>query len=488
MIPNDPDYHKDLSPPPLSGRGFDEKLRRRIEEELDRKEEARRRKRLWLWPAIGCCCALIVGGAVWKTAPWGTDGQDVQAGEAAATAFTAASGEPAPAAVTVPEEASAVLRTGVLLGLREDLPAGSPENGIRAAAASRYRTLMIAPVEGRIQVAAEGSGILVPYGQKFWKIEPVTKTTDSDLIQVLAAYPAEKPMEALPAGKDNPEEQIIHSEKLVFAGNQYVSVAEQDQTTSDQFTSASGRVWVRRLNQLPGSSSSLTNAAAGAAVNIAYGAYGSGGSKGTTPAATSHTDTGYVSILDIYGEGAWDTLKGLSRSFADREPRSAPSGKNTSSSELSPAASAPADRAPLNQWTITRKPGRWTAQVAEPTMAMSDARNPSTGYRLLDFPTALPETVTAHDQVCCTWGQVRSLQPDAKDLLSSPLEDMMIILTDKELVVHPAGARTSGTKPLLRVPLKSGEKLVSAQWATGSYVAAWVEKTRKYLEPSSAAR
>jgi len=73
------------------------------------------------------------------------------------------------------------------------------------------------------------------------------------------------------------------------------------------------------------------------------------------------------------------------------------------------------------------------------------------------------------------------LQPDAKDLLSSPLEDMNIVLTDRELVVHPAAAADRPTTSLLTVPLKPGEKLVSAQWATGSYVPAWVEKSQKYL-------
>ncbi|WP_438447888.1 hypothetical protein [Gorillibacterium sp. sgz5001074] len=477
--PNDPDWRKDLSPPPLAGRGFDENLRRRIEEQLDRKE-ARRRKRLWLWPAAVCGCAVLMGAGLWQTGalPWTPSGG--QAAAAADSSALLAAGDPE--ALTVPagpEVAAVALRSGVLIGLREDAAGGTAENSARDAAASRYRTLMVAPVDGRVQVAAEGSGILVPYGQKFWKIDSVVQATDTDLIQVLAAHPAEKAADPLPPVADNPKERVVHAEKLVFAGNQYLSVAEQDQVSTSRSNTITGRTWVRKLSQMPGAGSNGTSAASGS--NAMPVPSGSGPSPSSSVA--NNAASRYVSILDIYGEGAASTLKELLGTFIvqDRKLQAATANK--------PLEDAPAIKmsdASFMNWTITRKPGRWTAQVAAPSTA-SDGGMP--GYRLADYPTALPETVTAHDQVCCTWGQVRSLQPDAKDLLSSPLEDIMVVITDKEMSVYYAGSPSSGasTKPLLRVPLKPGEKLVSAQWATGSYVPAWVEKTRKLLEPQPAA-
>lgn len=428
MVQNEPDWKKELSSPPLQDRGFDDKLRRRIEEQLDRKE-ACRRKRFWLWPAMWTCSMVAVASAVWFAVPLFRSGpEEPSSASAAAPAGTAA----APASAAPPEAAaSSAVKTGLLIGLREDYPASETTGPAAESRPSTYRTLMLAPVDGQVKVAAEGSGILVPYGQKFWMIESMTHRTDSDTIEYLQAHPADKPAEPL-GFTDNPAEKVRYSEKLIFAGNQYVSVEEQGTIGTKTASSTIKQAWVRKLTQVTPSSAASFR----------------GNTKGEE----------HVTVMDIFGEGALDVLRGMSRTD-EKSPR--------------------LKTAPGDNWSIVRKPGRWTAQVAD---SYAEPRN-AVQYHLQEYPADLPETVTAHDTVCCTWRQIRSMEPAAKDLLSSPLEDMVVILTDKELVVHspPGHAEPSGA-PLLKVALKPGETLVSAQWATGTYVPAWVEKTRKYLE------
>lgn len=444
MDQNDHDWEKRLTTPPLPGKGFNDRLRRRVEEQLDHKEA---RRRHWFWPAASLCSVFALSAFVWLANPfdWGRGFK--------ADALTNATAATDSAYVSVPELESAaenpVVKTGVLIGLRQDYtPTIRSSAPVSENTASTYRTLMLAPVDGKVSIAAEGSGILVPYGQKFWKIDALTHTTDTDMIHYLSVRPADKPAEALDF-EDRPEEKLLHTEKLLFAGNQYLSVAEEENIITGNSRTGSNQVWVRKLNQMTGPSLNGSSA------------------------DLQETES-YVTVEDIFGEGARQVLSGLGV-YAEEER----------SPEALPQATDHLRRASLaisgDNWAIIRQPGRWVAQVAQP---LSIQANRTLEYELVNYPAALPEVVTSHDEVVGTWGEIKALQPKATDLLTSPLEDLMIVWTDKELVLYSPGSSTSDSKPLLQVELEPGEKLVSAQWATGSYVADWVVKSQKYLQGS----
>jgi len=338
MSPNDPDWKKELSRPPQEGKGFDEKLRRRIEEQLDRKED-RRRKRYWFWPVLGSFCAAALTLAGIGAAPilldvWSDKSSSHAAAAPAEEIVMTASAQRA-------SVAPVSIKTGVLIGLRQDHPAAVPTAGA-AQETSSYRTLMIAPVDGEVRVAAEGNGILVPYGQKFWRIDAETYSSPTDSIHYLNAHPADKNAEHA-AIKDNPEEEVRYSEKLVFAGNQYVSIAEQKAVAASGSTAPAAlfnRVRVDKLNRMTA-----------AAADIFVG----GGNEE------------HVTVMDIFGEGALGILSGITRSDGTAVLAKALTGSS---------------------WSITRKPGRWTAQVAE---MVTGTGNTVVDYRLQDYPSMLPE-------------------------------------------------------------------------------------------------
>lgn len=449
MNRNNEDWEKDLSPPPLQGRGFDDKLRRRIEEQLDRKEARRRR---WLWPAAGLSGALALSALVFLFGPFhGDESQEAKSGVLSAALGSATGEQSRLPKETKPAAAESAVKTGVLIGLRQDYVAPVKSGAFAGSPASTYRTLMLAPVNGQVSVAAEGSGILVPYGQKFWKIDAVTHTTGTDAISYLSVHPAEKPAESA-SFTDHADERLQYEEKLLFAGNQYVSVAEDEDLQGGAGLEKDNRVWVRKLNQmtdpaLPGSSTALLQ----------------------TPS--------HVTVEDIFGEGARKVLSDMQFSSFRREDGLPvfPGGEAGSPNGSSPLSG--------DNWAIVRQPGRWSAKIMDPAV---DSQGINLGtYGLQDYPEALPETVTSHDKVTSTWGQVKTMQAGATDLLSSPLEDLLIVFTDKEMVLFSSGGAAGGSKPLLHIELEPGEHLVSAQWATGSYVAEWVEKSRKYLQGNS---
>jgi len=427
-MPLDPrpdfDWKKELKNKPAERKGFDDKLKQRIEEQIEARERLRRK---WLLTSIFSTAALTLMALLFiRLGPLPSPGVKESA-EATNNSIESAS----PPKVMM-DKAPPVIKTALLVGLRTDYQPGIKTGSGTSSPYSTYRTLLIAPEEGELKVASEGSGILMPYGMKFWKIEALNHETPTDTIHYLSAHPADQPVEKADL-MDDPSQQLVHTEKLLFAGNQYLSITETDSLLHDLASPAeSKRILVLKLPQL--TVNRLEN-----------------GSR-------FKTSSSHVSIQEVYGSTANSSLSAY-------VPKSAKGTETTS---------------PITgeSWGIIRKAGRWTAQVAE---TYRSAGGRYDGFELRDFPDPLPVEVVNHDKLCCTWKQILELEPNVTDALSSPLDDMMILFADGELNVY-SPYQTMGEAPLLTVPLKPGEQLVMAQWATGGYVSEWIAKTRKYLK------
>lgn len=443
MSRNDSDWEKELGDRPHTGKGFSDDLRRRIEDQVE-KRERRRRRLLWpaagLFGAAGVCALYLLGG--FSLMP----GKGVHADLAAGLS---------PAAVQPTPEASAAppfllgeinVKSGLLIGLRQDAGTDATPSVTSGDSPSSYRTLMLAPVDGQLQVAAQGNGVLVPYGQKFWKIESKDVTTGSDELHYLVAFPADKKTDARQV-IDDPDESIVLREKLLFAGNQYVSVQEDEVWKDGNLPAEESKVWVRKLSQLNDSAVPLSAAA-----------------------------SGVVTVQDIFGEGAQQILARMA--YSRNSPPVVESGSAIGAGEAGESFMGPYGAG--NNWAIIRKPGKWTAQVAE-TYYEPETR--VIGYHLYPYPVRLPELVTSHDRLSTApWVRDAQLQEKRKDLLVSPLEDLAVVITDQKLALYIPDSSSVESRLALEVPLAPGEALVSAQWATGSYVSDWVAKSRKYLQ------
>lgn len=227
---DDKELREHLARGPLAKNGFDEALRRRIHEQID--NPRRRARRLWvpmarLGGAMAVLFAVLAGAWLWQAQSSGDAVKEnlkldttTQDATPAASAQTAMTTEPP--------------RSAMLIGLRKDIPSRQT---------STYRTVLVTPEDGELRVNASLEGIYMPYKLKFYRLDAVGDTR-SQGSQMITSVPAG---EALPVAlATGPANRT--NEKLLFAGNKYVSLL---QTTTDADTGDStSRVWVKDIEQL----------------------------------------------------------------------------------------------------------------------------------------------------------------------------------------------------------------------------------------------
>lgn len=414
--PDQDEIDKELESDPLTRKGFTPQLQRRIEEAVDRQERAKPRlKPFWI---IAGASAVVAAVLIF---PW----DSLHPKSDNATAVVPAVADQTDSVLSSPPPIS----TAVLIGLRTEHEEKDSSRTLGAIRYNTYRTMLVAPVRGQLRKTSEGSGILMPYKQNFWKIDSLVHKTKTDEYHYLSAHLADQPAKT-EQFEDDPGEELHHVETLVFAGNQYLSVAESEEVWHGNAPYQSDRVWVRTLPQLK--------------------------EGRTTDFINNRADTRHVSLTDLYGDGISNLLGDLS---SKRQMTDLPT-------EISGES-----------WTIVRSPGHWIAKAAEtfaPKVSLPDR------YILHDFPRALPEKVVNHDTLFSAWNDIKSYWPNATDALASPMNDMLVIFEQGKLKFFPYG-QAPNNDPLLTVDLEPGEQLVMAQWATDHYVQDWVDKVGAYL-------
>lgn len=226
---DDKELRERLAQGPLARNGFDEALRRRIQEEID--HPRRRTRRLWAPLArLGGACAVLfavlAGAWIWQAQSNGDSMGESMKVENAQDASTSASADTA--LTTEPP------RSAMLIGLRKDAPSGLT---------STYRTVLVTPEDRELRVNASLEGIYMPYKMKFYRLDAASDSLGKG-DQTIVSVPAG---EVLPATIAT-EPVYRTNEKLLFAGNKYVSLL-QTKTDADTGETTS-RVWVKDIEQL----------------------------------------------------------------------------------------------------------------------------------------------------------------------------------------------------------------------------------------------
>jgi hypothetical protein len=195
-----------LKMPPLANRGFNGRLRDRIMRELEAGRMPQAAKRRWL-PFVALLAGIAAVLAVLFAKP------DLEPMELVHS--VPASPESKVEILQAPKTPAHEWADGFLLGLRTDDPAAGKEAG------GRYRTLWIAPQDGRLGLIAEGSGILVPYGMDFWLVYEADFVAGEQLFarKLSSASSANPSQKAVLRG--NEDENAEREEILAFAGQSY---------------------------------------------------------------------------------------------------------------------------------------------------------------------------------------------------------------------------------------------------------------------------
>lgn len=242
---NGNDHLDALAAPPLKDGGFTPELRRRIAERLT--EQERRQavpRRRWLSPPTAAAvCAVVLVTALWLMP---------DNGPTAELALTSSEpGAPAANLAELAPQPEPELRSGLLLGLRQDEPAAAGRPTEERPSESSYRTLWIAQSENGLDVRREGDKLLVPYRQDFWIVEPETAEVGDDVFHRLLANKAgEVRPEESASLREDPAAKVLYSEHIDFAGNQYVAITVNEQRADAVSKVKSERVKVERLDDV----------------------------------------------------------------------------------------------------------------------------------------------------------------------------------------------------------------------------------------------
>ncbi|MCZ8516186.1 hypothetical protein O9H85_28095 [Paenibacillus filicis] len=425
MNPIDRELKEGLSGGPLTRSGFSEDLRRRIERRIDEQQVKPKKWMPWFGAVSTAliAVAVLIGGGLngW----FGPRGTNMAAGDDPASHLQ----QTAPASIAQAPEAK--VRSAVLIGLRTDHPAEG-----RSPEYSTYRTILLGPEQGELGKIAEGPDILMPYRMDFWRIAPQRTVASGEESLTLASYPAAggskpKTPEPKPAGP------LQRSEKLLFAGNRYLSLEQTESQKAQGQDMTYRSVWVKVLESLSGPAKQLQ----------------------TFPAAPSEP---HVSLKQVFGES--------SNTAMQRLKLSAPAKPGTAAPQADTAGES---------WTIARKQGAWV-----PMAATYDDRAElgMVSYRLLEVPLTLPEPVATYDRLTTDWNEIRQIRPGALDAFSSPNGEMTAVVSGSDIVIYPVQGRMLPA-PLLSIGLSPNESVVMVQWAAEEpYIGLWKQKAKLLLE------
>jgi hypothetical protein len=232
---DDKELFEQLARGPLTRNGFDESLRKKIHERIDNPKK--QTPRFWnlRWgrvSAVFMVVVILLGVWTWREISTGGFGD-----------LTKLSGQASISSEQSYETKTAIEypHSAILIGLRKDISV-SEEGG----PGSTYRTVLVVPQEKELVVAASGAGIWMPYKQSFWNIDAIPDGMGKGM-QTIEAIPANKQQEFIQIKSSSP---LRRSEKLLYAGNQFVSILQTTSVSEDGQNVNESDVWVNKVENL----------------------------------------------------------------------------------------------------------------------------------------------------------------------------------------------------------------------------------------------
>jgi len=236
MDPADRELMDQLARGPFERDGFDQRLRRRIAEEIGKQAAGgagRRRTGASAWPfaALASCAVVLLAVWMWNGQP---------AANLPDQATHSVASEEASAAPTALTSAEPAKKYALLIGLRkDDMSQAVPEGS--------YRTLLVADEEqpADLQLIADMPGLYMPYGQNFWQIVDTESPDDRHAlhaVQVTGRGAGQKEKDdaaRVPA--------YVLSERVSYAGNEYLSIQS---SVKDEQGKTSERWLIKHIGQM----------------------------------------------------------------------------------------------------------------------------------------------------------------------------------------------------------------------------------------------
>lgn len=133
----------------------------------------------------------------------------------------------------------------------------------------------------------------------------------------------------------------------------------------------------------------------------------------------------------------------------------------------------------LDEWGIIRRNGKWLFRsVVRATLLETRLQK---GYDLYLLPTT---RVFQNNDLAVPWETVRAMHPSAVDAVTSPAGDWIVIQEAFRFYVYRLNHGVIAEEPLQIVRIRSNDRIVMAEWATGQKTSEWFEifQTKSLLE------
>ncbi|WP_129598388.1 hypothetical protein [Anaerophilus nitritogenes] len=107
-------------------------------------------------------------------------------------------------------------------------------------------------------------------------------------------------------------------------------------------------------------------------------------------------------------------------------------------------------------------------------------------YEPLEFNINMfpPYKMVHYDELHVSWNEIKGRVPEAIDAYTSPNKDFAAIVTHEEIYIYLIENKKLALKPMEKIKLQEGEKVVMAEWATAGYVEKWENTLYQIGSPS----
>lgn len=345
-------------------------------------------------------------------------------------------------------------RSGLLLGFSTD---------------SGYRTLWIAPVNGKVSVAAAQPMLIVPRPDGFHHLGVVKRCSLQETGEIPESGPyvnEEDILVDLRLGAPATEvDSAMQSCDLAWksVGAQHDSVARADSIALSRARTAQDSAMFQGGSDDEGSAvcnfDALSITYVSSRYLSTYEGYGStefcnpGRYTSSYRRRTFHRDTGDVALLPLLPAAA------AKRLVARWEKE-----KGECALEDSPDAS----------WGVVRALGEWQAafETSGATACRGESGQSEQGFSIVQ---RVPPPVAQREPAERWMPALRKAYPKLDDVFVSPAGDLVVARVGQRLSAHHPLKGALG-EPVLEVDLHPGATVVMAEWATGAHVDRWTRE------------
>lgn len=360
------------------------------------------------------------------------------------------------------------LQSGLLLGLATEKEVGEKYNGMFARKPDELRTLWIYSDGKRIVKKEKNGSVYSPVGDTFYEIRNDLFEYKIEMVDTENIQPISDEFNCWYRYSDIVSNTLGSPHTALYTEENYKNKFHTDEDGSWPFQSYIEWPWYIGNKYM--------------CIMSSYAETGGG----------SYSSEGYnyklVKIADLSDIDKRDRLETLF-SLLDKNTQN---NLNSYAKEYSKIVKATDDGNDLTKegtaldmtsLSLTRKNGKWVILIPVFSTYYHSGNGSSyfTPKEYIPYECSLPKEITSYDTLCMDWKTVKGKIPAATDAMSSPKSDLLVVFTDKEMLVF-AGPVFNFAKPNLRVPMNKHEKVISNQWTTGKYVQKWNDILSGYIK------